>query len=121
MHELSIAKNIVRIAREHLTPEEEPNMTKIKVRIGRLSTVVPELLQSGFEAAVDGTALEHAVLEITVVPLRIECNDCGKKSEIEPVAFGCPACSSTDVEIVEGREIIIDNLEISEPINPYET
>lgn len=121
MHELSIAKNILRIVKEHLTPDEEVYLTKIRVRIGRFSTIVPELLQSGFVAATDGTTLENAELEITVVPLKILCNTCGQQSEIEPVDFSCPVCSSTDVEIEEGRELIIDNLEISEPINQYES
>lgn len=115
MHELSIAKNIVRIAGEHLSPGEEALLTTVRVRVGSFSTVVPELLQSGFKAAVDGTAMEHAVLEITVVPLRITCRTCGEASEIEPLDFSCPACSSKDVDVTEGTEILIENLELSEP------
>lgn len=118
MHELSIAKNIIRIAGEHLSPREKELLRKVRVRIGVFSTVVPELLQSGFEAAVDGTVMENAELEITVVPLRIQCNSCGENREIEPLDFTCPDCSSNDVDIVEGNEIMIENLEISEPINP---
>lgn len=118
MHELSIAKNIIRIAGEHLSLREKRLLRKVRVRIGAFSTVVPELLQSGFEAAVDGTVMENAELEITVVPLRIECNTCGEIAEITPFDFTCPACSSNDVDIAEGNEIMIENLEISEPINP---
>ncbi|MCG2588799.1 hydrogenase maturation nickel metallochaperone HypA [Rhodohalobacter sulfatireducens] len=117
MHELSIAKNIIRIAGEHLSPDEQALLTKIRVRIGKFSTIVPDLLQSGFEAAVDGTAMENAKLEITVIPLRVQCNSCGEVSEIEPVDFTCPVCCSNDVDVVEGNEIMIENLEITEPIN----
>lgn len=121
MHELSIAKNIIRIAREHLSSQEEAMLTKVRVRIGTFSTIVPELLQSGFEAAVDGTEMENAKLEIIVIPLRITCNTCGEMTEIEPVDFSCPVCSSNDVDIAGGNEIMIENLEISEPINHYES
>lgn len=117
MHELSIAKNIIRIAREHLSPEEEKCLTKIRVRIGKFSTIVPELLQSAFVAAIDGTPLENAELEISVIPLKIACNTCGQESVIEPIDFSCPVCSSSNVDVVEGRELIVDDLEISETIN----
>lgn len=117
MHELSIAKNIVRIAREHLSPEEEACLTKIRVRIGKFSTIVPELLQSGFKAAVDGTAMENTALEINIVPLKVSCNNCRQKSIIEPIDFSCPVCASSDVDIIEGRELIVDDLEISETLN----
>ena len=121
MHELSVAKNIVRIAREHLTPQEESQLIRIRVRIGEFSTIVPELLQSGFKAAVDGTAMEQATLDVTVVPLSVQCHTCGEIAEIEPIDFSCPLCTSNDVNINEGNEIIIDSLEISEPTNHYES
>ena len=114
MHELSIAKNIIRIAREHLTPDEEPRLKKICIRIGSFSTIVPEFLQSGFEAARDGTPISEAELEITIVPLQIRCNNCGYQTEIEPVDFTCPLCSSNDVDVIAGNEMTVDNLEISE-------
>lgn len=114
MHELSIAKNIITIAREHLTRDEETRLKKIKVRIGSFSTIVPELLQSGFSAAKDGTPIENSELDITIVPLRIKCNNCGHEEEIEPIDFSCSVCSSNDVEVIEGNDMIITDLEISE-------
>ena len=114
MHELSVAQNIIRIAREHLTPDQEPRLQIIRVRVGAFSTIVPELLQSGFEAVKDGTPMSTARLEIMVVPLQIKCNICGYETEIEPVDFACPLCSSTDIEIIAGDELTVVNLEISE-------
>lgn len=118
MHELSVAKNIIRIAREHLSPDEELRLTRINVHVGTFSTVVPELLQSGFEAATDGTPLAKTKLNITTIPLCIRCSSCGKEVEIEPIEFACPYCNSTDVEIVSGNELYIADLEISETLNP---
>jgi len=114
MHELSVAKNIIRIAREHLAPEEEPFLKKICVRIGAFSTIIPEFLQSGFDAARDGTPLKNTELDITIVPLRIKCRNCNHETEIEPVDFVCPLCTSTDVEVVAGNEMIVTDLEISD-------
>jgi hydrogenase nickel incorporation protein HypA/HybF len=114
LHELSIAKNIIRIAREHLTPEEEPFLKKIHIHVGAFSTVVPEFLQSGFDAAKDGTPLENTELDITIIPLRIKCHKCDHETEIEPVDFVCPLCTSTDIEVVAGNELTVTDLEISE-------
>lgn len=114
MHELSIAKNIIKISRENLTPEEIPRLKRINVRIGAFSTIVPEFLQSGFDAAKDGTPMENTELGIEVIPLRIKCRNCGQESEIEPIDFVCPLCLSTDVAITAGNEMTIESLEISE-------
>lgn len=114
MHELSIAKNIVKIVRDHLTPEEEVRLRRVNVRIGTFSTVVPDLLQSGFKAAIDDTPFPDAELDISIIPLRISCNHCGEESEIEPVNFTCPHCDSSNVEVISGNELTISDLEISE-------
>lgn len=114
MHELSIAQNIIRIVREYLTPDEQPHLQTIRVQVGAFSTIVPELLQSGFDAAKDGTLMSAAKLEITVIPLRIKCNNCGYETEIEPVDFTCPVCTSTDVDVMAGTELTVSDLEISE-------
>lgn len=114
VHELSIAQNIIRIAREYLTPDEQPHLQIIRVQVGAFSTIVPELLQSGFDAAKDGTPMSAAKLEITVIPLRIKCNNCEYETEIEPVDFTCPVCASTDVDVMAGTELTVSDLEISE-------
>lgn len=114
MHELSIAQNIIRIAREHLAPDEEPRLQIIRVRVGAFSTIVPELLQSGFEAAKEGTLMSTAKLEITVIPLQIKCNNCGYETQIEPVDFTCPVCTSSDIAIMAGTELTVSDLQISE-------
>lgn len=115
MHELSIAKNIIQIARDHLTPDEEPRLTKIKVNVGSFTSIVPAQLLFGFEAAREETPFDGAELDITLVPLQIKCNACGHEAEIDPIDFFCPSCSSSDVQIVAGDELTITDLEISDP------
>ena len=117
MHELSVAKHIVDIVSEHLEPGEVCRVKRIHVQVGTFSTIVPDLLKSGFEAAVSETSMNRASLIIHPVPLSIQCNNCGYTREIEPVDFACPECGSTDVEILSGTELVISNIEIEEPIS----
>ncbi len=114
MHELSIAKNIIQLAREHLTAEEEVRLRTIKVNVGTFSTIVPAQLVFGFEAAREDTPLRQAELDITMIPLRIKCYSCGEETEIDPVDFICPSCSSPNIEIIAGNELTITDLEISD-------
>ena len=66
MHELSIALRIVELVEEQLAGEP-PNTTvsAVDIRIGALSSVVPEALQFAWGPATDGTRLTGAALRIT--------------------------------------------------------
>jgi len=72
----------------------------------------PEAMQMAFEAMRTDTPAAGAELEIETVPLTARCGGCGWTGEIEPYKFLCPACSSMQMEILTGRELYIDSLEV---------
>ena len=77
-----------------------------------MSGVVPDLLESAFEIYKRGTLAESARLEIVRVPVRVRCPDCGGESMREDSDFSCTACGSRRVEIVEGRELIVETIDL---------
>ncbi len=71
MHELAIAESVVSSVLERTG---EQSVSVVRLRVGRLSGVVPDALTFCFELATAGTALEGASLEIAVEHGRAHCN-----------------------------------------------
>jgi hydrogenase nickel incorporation protein HypA/HybF len=66
MHELSIALRLAELVEEQLAGEPPTTVvTAVHIRIGDLSSVVPEALQFAWEPATQGTRLHGANLCIT--------------------------------------------------------
>ena len=115
MHEMGIASQIVRIALEHLPPDEELRVRALKLRIGKLTAIVPQSLRFCLEIITRETRLAGAEVVIEEVPVRAVCRSCGVTSEIREPPFWCSACSGKELEILSGRELLIESLEVEEP------
>ena len=120
MHEMSIAVPLVQqlqaIVREHQADRVEA----ISVSAGEMRQVVPELLVSAFEMASKGTCAEDAKLEVTIVPINARCRVCGTEFGAAIDEFACPRCNQADVEIIEGNEIIIQSVSLTQSDAPSE-
>ena len=96
MHEMGLAVEIRRIARQAVEGRGEGRIEIVRVAVGELSAVEPDLLGFAWEAAVAGTQDADAKLEVDFRPARQTCPACG---DIEGRAPGswlrlCPRCGS---------------------------
>jgi hydrogenase nickel incorporation protein HypA/HybF len=64
MHELSIAMRLVELVEEQLAADPQANVTTVDIRIGVLSSVVPEALEFVWGPATQGSRLQGAELRI---------------------------------------------------------
>ncbi len=111
MHEMGIAQELVEIALNALPADlKDPKVASLNLRIGKLSSVVPHSLTFCFEIITKDTPLEHARLNIEMVPVVIRCDTCGRQWEAETPVFRCPDCEHGQVRLISGREIDIDSL-----------
>ena len=69
MHELAIAESIIETALDLLKKRNADRITEIGLRIGRLSDVVPDALEFGFDACKRETPLADAKLSIEKIPV----------------------------------------------------
>ena len=115
MHELGIAANIVEIAIDSI-PDSLINMPveKINLRIGKLSSVVPESLRFCFETLIPGTLLEGVELFIEEVPVAAKCRECNFQWIVPEPVFICKKCGSGLINIISGRELDISSIEIAD-------
>jgi hydrogenase nickel incorporation protein HypA/HybF len=112
VHELSVAQGLLEIIEQEARPYPGARVTRVHLRIGKLSAVVPDALRFAFEALTRGGIAEGAVLEIEEVPLTIRCHQCEEVFTVGDPFMVCPRCEGGDVEMVSGRELEIRSMEI---------
>jgi hydrogenase nickel incorporation protein HypA/HybF len=118
MHEIGIALQIVDIATASIPPNiGKTRVKKVNLRIGRLAAVVPESLRFCFKMAAKDTPLQGARLSIEELPVVAKCNDCETQWTISGLLFRCEKCQSSSIEILSGRELDIQSIEIEEGEN----
>jgi hydrogenase nickel incorporation protein HypA/HybF len=115
MHEMSMALQIVEIATASIPAEmENPCVEKVNLKIGKLAAVVPDSLCFCFEIASKDTPLSGAKLSIEQVPIVARCKACNTQWTITEPVFTCIKCKSVSLEIISGRELAIDSIEIAD-------
>ena len=117
MHELSVAQEILGIVNQYLPNASTGLVKSVKVKIGKLSNILPDSLTFCYEALTIQTPLEGSKLEIVEMPVKISCIDCKNISEIEPPVFACPACENNQIKIISGTELRVDEIELFDELN----
>jgi len=112
VHELSLIASVFDVLEEKAREHGASQVTAVRLQVGRMSGVVPELLASAFDIYKKGTLAEGGRLEIVIVPVKLRCPDCGGASVREDTDFSCAICGSRRVEIVEGRDIVVEKIEL---------
>lgn len=114
MHEMSIATEIIAIARASV-PENVSGaeIKQIYLKIGKFSTVIPANLRFCFEVAAHQSELKDTLLEIEEVPLTIRCRNCRFEERPDEPVFLCSRCNSP-VDIISGNEMEVVSIEITE-------
>jgi hydrogenase nickel incorporation protein HypA/HybF len=113
MHEASIAQSIIETIEGRIAAGDITGRVRaITLTIGRLTTVVPDNLCFLFQVLAEDTVLNGVKLEIDHVPIRVVCRACRARYEIKDVDFRCPRCNSPDLDIVSGRELMIESVEV---------
>ncbi|GBD87210.1 hydrogenase/urease nickel incorporation protein HypA [bacterium BMS3Abin03] len=116
MHELSIAQEILGIVYQYVPDPKENSVKSVRIRIGKLSNILPDSLTFCFEAITTDTPLKGAKLEIIHIPVAITCSNCNTTSEIEPPVFTCPLCGSNQIKITGGTDMRVDSIELNDEI-----
>ncbi len=115
MHELSIVESLLKIIGDEMGKHNLTKLIKVKVVYGEMSAIVPEALETGFEALTINTPFEGAQIEIEAKPIVVRCREC--KNEFSPsredkFLMPCPACEAElGHEIISGRELYIEHIE----------
>ncbi len=115
MHEMGIAMEVMRTSMASIPKGMEGvRVATINLKVGKLSTVVPESLCFCFDVLRQGTPLSGTKLNIEEVSVVLRCRDCGSEKTVEEVKFICQECGSGQTSLISGRELTIESIELAD-------
>lgn len=115
MHELSIAQALIeQVEREVGRTGQSGRVLRLELAVGRLSGVHCESLRFGFGLISRGTIADGAELVIHEPRAVCLCRTCGGREEINDLVCECPKCQSPEISIEEGRELLLQSIEIDD-------
>ncbi len=110
MHEYSIVQALLDRVGDEARAHRARKVKRLRVRIGDLAGVEPDLLKTAFDTFRRGSICDQAELVVTPVGPRWVCSRCNR-----PIATGavleCPDCRAP-ARLAQGDEIILDRIEM---------
>jgi hydrogenase nickel incorporation protein HypA/HybF len=115
MHEMGIAAEVYRIARQAAAGADGGALESVTVVVGELSAVEPDLLRFAWEALLDGTGDATARLDVEWRRARQVCARCGEVEERAPGSWLrlCPRCQ-TPLSVSGGDELEVRTVAFAE-------
>jgi hydrogenase nickel incorporation protein HypA/HybF len=114
MHEMAIAAALMDQLLQIAAAQQATRIQEVELRCGVMQQVVGESLQLAFEVVSADTLARGATLKIVEQPLVVRCRPCGRQFDAAIDNFLCPQCRTADVDIVAGRDIVLQSV-VCEP------
>ncbi len=112
MHELSIVASLFEILEEKAKEQKAKKILSVKLKVGALSGVVPEFLETAFDIYKKDTIAAESILKIEEVPLKIRCQQCGTEIVKDDLVFICEKCDSRELKTLSGTELLLEKIEM---------
>jgi len=112
VHELAVAQALVEQVEAVIAQHAATQASLIRVRIGPLAGVIPELLASAFPLAAAGSRAEHAKLDLVAAPIKVRCQTCGAETEAAMNRLICGACGDWHTQVISGDELLLESVEL---------
>ena len=113
MHELSLMSNLLETA---VATAGGGPVCALRVRTGPLSGVVIDSLRFAFDALSPGTPAAGARLDIEEIPPAFRCTRCQTEYEPPVGSYQCPACGSSEGELLRGHELELVSIEVPDHV-----
>jgi hydrogenase nickel incorporation protein HypA/HybF len=110
MHEFSIADAILVKTLEISAANGGAPVERVRVLVGGLRQIVPEMLTFAFEALANDTAAKGAFLEIEEAQAQVLCVNCEHVFAPDELFWSCPACGAAGGNPVAGEELILQSV-----------
>jgi hydrogenase nickel incorporation protein HypA/HybF len=112
VHELSICQALIEQVEATARKEDALQVVQVRVGIGPLAGVEPQLLQQAFQLARAGSIAATASLLIDHLPIRVSCRACGQETAAEVANLACGNCGDWHTELVSGDEMLLTQVEL---------
>ena len=112
MHEFSVVQSLLNLVEQNAIQNNAKSVSKVIVKIGKLSGIEPHLLKIAFDTFKEKTICENAELEMIIQDIVAKCEDCNKEFTIENNRFVCPFCNGFNLQILDGEDMYLLSLEL---------
>jgi hydrogenase nickel incorporation protein HypA/HybF len=112
MHEQSIVESLLAIAIESAEKAKAKNILRISLVVGELSGVVEESVDFYFSFLTRDTIAADSSLFYNRIPAELRCRNCNTIFTPENLNFHYPNCKEQQIDIIGGRELYIDSMEV---------
>jgi hydrogenase nickel incorporation protein HypA/HybF len=112
VHELAVAQALVEQVDALIREHGASQASLIRVRIGPLAGVVPELLATAFPLAAAGSRMEHAELDLVAAPITVRCQTCGAETGAAMNRLICGACGDWHTQVISGDDLLLESVEL---------
>ncbi|MEA5079819.1 MAG: hydrogenase maturation nickel metallochaperone HypA [Anaerolineaceae bacterium] len=115
MHELAVTKSILKLALDHTEQHGGHRVIAIHLAIGEMRNLEEDWIQRYFDHISKGTKAEGASIHVRKIPVLFECRKCGERFTAnlqEDKKILCSRCDSFEYDLVNGRELIVEQLEV---------
>lgn len=111
MHELPIAKNLLKLVLEHARRAGVGPVRDVHLAVGALSSVMGESMQFYWDFLTQGTPAEGSTLHFRRIPMALECNSCHHTFEPMGEDFRCPVCTHAGVRVIAGDDLCLEAID----------
>ena len=115
MHEMGIMEGVLDSALKSAQQAHALCIRKITLSIGDMTECIDDALQFSFEILSENTLAQGATLVLNKVSPRSVCLDCRKEFDHDRFHRQCPYCQSYSTDLIAGRELSIDSIEVDLP------
>lgn len=114
MHEYSIVQSLIDTCQVHAKENNAKRVTKVVVKIGVMSGIEPQLLKTAFDTFKEETICDGAEFILNIQKVIVFCKSCQKETTLEQLEYLCPHCQSSALNITDGEEMYLMQLELEE-------
>lgn len=115
MHELGIMTGVMESVEEAARNAGADKVLEIDLSVGVMTEAVEDALRFAFEALSEGTMCEGAEFRINMIQPVSTCLECGNEYTHDRYHVTCPKCGSGFTQLIAGKEMRIDSIEVDIP------
>ena len=115
MHEMGIMAGVLDTVRHAAEDAGATSVLSVSLSIGQMTEAIEDILVFAWEALSEGTICEGAELRVNMVAPRSRCLECGCEFQHDRFHRVCPECGDPLTELIAGREMQIDSIEVDIP------
>ncbi|HDM23119.1 MAG: hydrogenase nickel incorporation protein HypA [Methanomicrobia archaeon] len=132
MHEWALAEAVVSTALDAVKGKKFKEVTELRIRMGELQQIEIEIFEFALKELIQNhEILKNAEIKIEKEEAVFRCNVCGNEwkftkdkltdEESESIHFipeivhtymRCPKCNSPDFEVIKGRGVSLESIEV---------